>query len=252
MENIMSDKSFIEELKRIIGDYIVENDNISVNQLSKDIGVSEPTLRRVVKGVTKNAPSSQFVVRVLKKISGSKSTAKLLDLYPGVISEFLESDANILKTPKDNLEYRNQLQKFLSNPEVYHIVAMAGCHNGVSEDQIEQTFGFEGVKILLALYKYEMITKEEDRYHLLKKDIMFHKSYFPGIMHRAIDLLEMEKSYPEVPTYFYTWTESLNDEGLEKLREMQKQAYMNMVKVLKDEKYHGDKPAFIFGGLDKY
>lgn len=252
MENIMSESSFINELQSIIEKYISDNDNISVNQLSKDIGVSEPTLRRVVKGVTKNAPSSQFVVRVLKKVSGTKSTAKLLELYPGVISDFLENEANILKTPKDNVEYKRQLEKFLSNPEVYHIVALAGCHDGVTEDQVEATFGFEGVKILLALYKYEMISKDEDRYHLLKKDIIFHKSYFPAIMHRAIDLLEMEKTYPEVPTYFYTWTESLNEEGLEKLRELQKQAYSNMLKVLRDEKYHGDKPAFIFGGLDKY
>ena len=77
----------ITHLQTVIRSYLDQHTRISLNGLSKRCSVSEPTLRRIMNGQVKTAPTLTTVVDILSTIGKESRLSKLIDMYPGPIAE---------------------------------------------------------------------------------------------------------------------------------------------------------------------
>ena len=74
-------------LQEEISTFLNKNKNLSLNALGQKCGVSEPTLRRIMKGQLKKAPKTTTVIEILSYIHKTKTVSKLIEVSPAALRD---------------------------------------------------------------------------------------------------------------------------------------------------------------------
>lgn len=240
------------QLSSIIQDFLSSKPKMTLNRLADLSKVSEASLRRVVNGETKASPGLRLTIKVLREITGEKSFIELCKTHSGPLADYLYSELALDQLTKDQENYRSQLQNKVNDPIIFHVLALSGSPVGVTEEQVENFFGVEGIKALMGLYEENFLYLNDGRFHTTEKGISFTRDIFLPVLKKTTDLIDTKESPMDSDNFFYLWTSALNNRGVQKLRKIKLEAYQKMKELTKDEKYHGEKHIFFFGALDSY
>ena len=149
-----------EKFSDILKDYVSErkksNPNISESQIAKHLGVFQPTLFRML---NYNAYPS---VRNLLKLC--QSVPKLKSL---VTEEILE----VTRESKTGKYMGKELERLLSKKHLFIAYALALSSHGVTEEEIRNCLGYEGIIALEILVEKNFIIKKDNgRYKATEQD----------------------------------------------------------------------------------
>lgn len=239
-----------QSLKVLTQNYLDAHPSLSLNALAKRANVSEPTLRRLMNDTSKQTPSPNIVLNLVSYIFKEKKLSVLLTKTDGAIGEFLRKSYDQFIFDQESYEYHHDLNALFRDKDYYLIYKLAANVSGVKEVEIEKLLGELGKMKVLEMLKKKILLKDEAGHlHAANKnfsvDIEVAKDFLPEMLR----FFKPQKA-EEGKNLFYTLSESLNEDAIKQIKDIQREAVKNIHKIMSDEKYQGEIPYFAVTLLD--
>lgn len=251
----VSAKPSLEEvmnhIREVVGQYLKERPQLSVNGLSKKCNVSEPTLRRIMTNKVKTIPQITTLLDVLTYVSQTTSVRKLVSLHPGPIAEYLIESMPYLE--EFDQEYSGAINEELKDPVKYLIYKLALNTSGVSENKIIELYGNHGLQLLNDMIDKGFIERDKNlNCRAQSKTFSSSHSDFVRNFKVVADFIKTEKLRNRKPynPYFVNVSESLSPEAYDKIRRIQSKMDKKIRQIISDPESKGSIPMFFIGAMD--
>ena len=239
----MKRMSVTEQLQTMVCDYLDTHPNISINGLAKRSGVAATTIRRLINQETKKSIAPHTVLNLVSSISKEKRLGKLLTMFEGELGELLKDNFSAFADEAVEASYDQQLSAVLSEPTAYFVYKLCSNRTGISHEIIKEIFGAVGLQKIEQLLELNLIEAKDDNYHAkegnFSLDVKIAAKHLPELMkYYKPSQIEMKKNM------FYSLSESISEEGIQKIKEIQKEAVQKTYQVMQSPFYEGDIPYF--------
>ncbi|EQC50502.1 hypothetical protein [Bacteriovorax sp. DB6_IX] len=190
----------------------------------------------------KNDPAPHTVLNIVSALTNEKRLDRLVKAYDGSIREYLqESFGNFLD--EIDTHYKLDLNDILKDQITYFIYKLAANRKGTDIVDINYTFGKLGVDKLQYLLEKGLVFEEAGRIHASEKNFSLDVSV------AASHLPELVKYYKphqvgKGQNLFYSMSETINEDGIRKIKEIQKEAIKKIHAIMNSPFYEGDIPFF--------
>ena len=232
-----------EQLKDIIEVYFDAYPNTSINGLAKKSKVGASTLRRILNGSIKGDPSPHTVLNIASATSKEKRLTKLITMFDGPVGEVLKEAFSAYVEVDAPHQYNSDLNRELSDTTSYLVYKLAANRIGTSKAEIQTLLGKLGLDRLESLKTNGLIKEEEGRLHAFQKDFSLDirvSSFHTSELVKFYKPDQLEKG----ENLFYSLSESLNREGIKKIKEIQREAAKKTFEVMSCPFYEGEIPYF--------
>ena len=234
-----------EQLKSIVNSYFERYPHMSINGLAQKSGVGATTLRRLVNNTGKGEPAPHVVLGLVSATSKEKRLSQLVTMFEGEVGELLKKSFAPYIEKDMPQEIDHDLNEVLKDQISYFIYKLSANREGTDKLEISELYGKIGLERCSNLLKlgFVSIDAKSDKIHAKKKD-------FSLDVHIAADHLpEMMKYYKpeqisEGKNLFYTLSETINEEGIQKIKEVQKEAVKKVFDIMRSPFYEGKIPYF--------
>lgn len=238
-----------EQLKILLDQYFEKYPHMSVNALAKKSGVGASTLRRIKNESIKGDPAPSTVLNIVSAITKERKLATLLKSMEGPIGEMLKTSFGHFVEDDLPHTYNTDLNSELSDWPKYLIYKLASNKTGVSKEIIENILGAIGVRHLEDLFDLGLLYMEGETIHAKEKnfslDIKISLKHLPNLLEfYRPDEVDKGKNL------FYTLSESLNEDGIKKVKDIQKEAIKKIYNVMMSPYYEGNIPYFSVSLMD--
>lgn len=242
--------SLCEQLKGIIARHLEKHSNVSINGLAKKTGVGATTIRRILNLTIKNEPAPHTVLSLVSTIYKEKRVPVLLDQLEGPVGELLSKYFSHYTYNEVEYTFSPDLNQVLKDKINYIIYKLAANRSGVCIDEVERLYGGIGLGRVKELKDVGLLIEDErGTLHAAEKnfslDLQLAKKHLPDLT-RFYKPEELVKGL----NIFYTLSESVNEDGINKIKEIQKLAVKEIHAILSDSKYAGTIPYFTINLAD--
>jgi len=232
-----------QELKNMVENHLDRFPNVSINALAIRSGVGATTLRRILNLSIKGDPSPHTILSLVSVLYKEKKLSKLLPQVAGPVGQFLRECFGQFIEEDVPHKTCSDLNEILSDRLCYFVYKLAANKRGTTRFKIAELFGKLGEDRLCYLLKQGWILEEGDILHAKEKDF-------------SLDVHLSKKHLPELINFykpdevgrkqniFYTLSESLNEAGIKKIKEIQYEAVRKIYEVMSTEQFIGDIPYF--------
>lgn len=250
LEKEKSSGNLLQCLQEVLQNYLNEKPSRSLNGLSKKCTVSEPTLRRIVKGQIKTLPTSTTILDILTTLTGEKNTALIAKNFPGPIADYLQS---ILPQVEEcETEYDSDLNNELRDPVKYIIYKLASNSNGLSQKKLNELFGRNGFTQAEVLLQKDYLYLKNNTYFSKVKHFTSNQDSFVTNFKLIADYIKTQN--PLVKTNLHSllanYSESVSPEAYKEIVALQKKTLQKIRSLLADENSKGNIPVFMLLAID--
>lgn len=235
--------SYKHELKNIVREYFERFPNLSINAMANRSDVPVSTLRRLLKSETPIELAPHLTLNLLSYIYKEKHFTKLVHKVPESLSEFLIKHFGNFVFDNDSYELNIDLNKELSDPIKYFIYKLASNSNGVSLTEISELYGNFGKEKLDELCKLDLFNYERGRFYAKKSNFSLDINTMAKHLPMLVSKYRPEK-LNEGANLCYSFSESLNEEGITMAKEIKKKAIKEIMELFNNSKFHGEIPYF--------
>jgi hypothetical protein len=241
-----------EQLKDIVESYFMKHPNVSINGLAMRSGVGASTLRRILNDSIKGDPAPHTVLNILSSVAKEKKLSKLVAMVDGPLGEMLQETFSHFVESETPHTYDQDLNEILRDQMSYFIYKLAANRKGTDKYFVSEMFGSVGLDRLTKLIDLAVVeVNEEGDIHAVQKNFSLDVEVAAG------HLPELVKYYKpgtiaKGQNLFYTMSESLNEEGIQKVKTIQKDAIKKIYDVMKSPFYEGEIPFFTLDMSDTF
>ena len=231
----------VKQLSDILREYILEkqklNPSLSRAQLAQKVGIPESTFNRIVNSYTQ--PS-------LTNLS------KLYQYIPQ-IQTFVKNCITKISERNPTSEYvGDEMESLLGNQYLFITYALAISHRGITEKEIMYCLGYSGKKALHILLEKRLIKKSDNNVYRATNEKKGMTLSFEVFKKHSMALIERYQIDNFGRNYIYYVTESLNEEGLKKLRAIYRETHRKVQKLMEKQENKGNIPVFAGGYCDMF
>lgn len=224
------------------------NQNFGIRVLSKETGLNEKTIKRLLK--EKNKPTYQTLYLLYSEFLNEYEMEILLKRVPSIIAERINHYSPDKKEVK-NSRLEELLDTLKKEPVLAELFVLAGM-GPLLKSVIGFKYGQYGLKLLDKLCQMELILKVDSDTYVLSKTtptldgeaIKFLGEYFS---HR---FSKPENAHLEGENCLSFYAESLNEEGLQEWLAIDSQAFYKKLEIANNPKFKGNIPSFTYTCTD--
>jgi hypothetical protein len=241
--------TLLEQLKDLLVTYFRKFPNVSINALAKKSGVGATTLRRILSESLKGDPAPSTVLNVVSAITKERRLSSLLRAFEGPIGEMLRSSFGHFVEENLPHSYSTDLNRELVDWPKYLIYKLASNKCGVSRILLTQILGNVGLKCIGEMFEKGLLYADGDIVHSKEKnfslDLNLAVKHLPNLLgfYKPNDL---DRGH----NLFYTLSESINEDGIKKVKEVQKEAIKKIYAIMNSPYYEGEIPYFTVHCMD--
>lgn len=238
-----------DQLKHMLDSYFYTHPHMSLNALALKSGVGATTLRRIKNQDIKGDPAPHTVLSLVSSLTNERRLSVLVEKFDGPLGELLkESFGPYIETQIDHA-YRADLNSFLRDSTSYFVYKLCSNRSGATLEQIQKNYGLVGTQKLKGLIENKLIEEKKGTYFSIESnyslDIEVVLNHLPQLT-AHFKTEEVSKGQ----NLFYTLSESLSEEGIQKVKEAQKEAIKKIIDIMKSPFYEGDIPYFTLAMSD--
>lgn len=233
------------ELRELLQAYLEKHPKLTVNALAQRAGVPGTTLRRLIQDENKSEVAPHTVLQLVSYLYKEKRISKILEVCPGEIGELLrKSFDQFIFSEKSEHKLNADHNELFKDETNYVIYKLAANKFGTSRGEIEAVVGLMGMRKLENLLKLEVLKEESDgRIHAIEKNFSVDLKLAHQLTHTLVDFYKPERVQDGF-NLFYSLSEGLNEEGIKKVKEIEKDAVKKVFEVMNSEQYQGLIPYF--------
>ncbi len=176
-----------------------------------------------------------------------KKISKILTAIQGPVAELLNKcfDQFIFDEKSSTHELSADLNAVFQDKYSYLIYKMAANKHGTSIDEVKNAFGLMGLRKLIDLIDKNWILKTDvdERLHAKEKNFSVDLALAHELSHALIDLYK-PCDVKSGLNLFYSLSEGMNEEGIKRIKEIEKEAVKKIFDVMNTESLQGTLPYF--------
>jgi hypothetical protein len=237
-------------LQQVLEAYLKEVSTRSLNGLSRRCTVSEPTLRRILRGQIKTLPTSTTILDILTNLSGEKNTSKLALLYPGPIAEYLK---NLLPQSQDcQTEYDTELNHELQDGVKYIIYKLCSNSCGLEKSKLHELYGAHGEKTIAQLVQKGYVREEGDVYFSSVTNFTISNDHFVENFKLLADYIKVQVpcTSSSQPSLLANYSESVSMAAFKQITALQKSTLRKIRNIMSKDESKGTVPVFLLLAID--
>ena len=240
------------QLRDVANGYLKKHKGLSVNALAKRMDVSEPTLRRIVKGQLKTKPSLETLMKVLSYVGKTSALAHHIHAHPGPIARELKTCFPTAAHSDFEMINNAKLEEALRDTTSFVLYNLACSDNGLHQEQIVALFGEVGLSSAEQLRKDGLLSEIEGIYHASFKKWCSSPELSAKHIKSLANFIKPDRVKPESPLtpVFANLTGHIQAQAYKKILKIHQQAFRKTVQILRDPKNSGDLPVFFLGAFD--
>ena len=240
----------LSALQGILQQYLSEKPSRSLNGLSKKCTVSEPTLRRILKGQIKTLPTATTILDILTTLSGEKNTALIAKNFPGAIAEYLESI--IPQAQEFGTEYDSELNTELKDPVKYIIYKLSANSSGLRINKLNELFGRHGLSQAEILIQKGYLQNDNNVLFTKVKDFTINQESFVNNFKIVADYIKTQNPIAKTSLHslLANYSESVTPEAYKDIVSLQKRTLQKIRKIRSDGPSKGYIPLFLLLAID--
>lgn len=240
---LAQETELIASLQNLVAAYLAKNPSLTINALASRCNVPVTTLRRLTSGQQKNEIAPHSVLNLVSYILREKNLVTLLTKLEPSVAEFLKKHFGNFIFSSESRVYSSNLNEELKDQTRYLIYKLAANHNGTDLMTIVDNFGSHGKKKADELMSKNLLVEREGRLHAAEKnfslDITVAASHLPGLVG-----FYKPHTMAEGKNTFFSMSESLSEEAIQEIKQLQRECVKKMSAIMNDEKNFGDIPYF--------
>lgn len=233
------------ELRELLKAYLEKHPKLTANALAQRAGVPGTTLRRLIQDENKSEVAPHTVLQLVSYLYKEKRISKILEVCPGAIGELLrKSFDQFIFSEKSDHKLNADHNELFKDETNYIIYKLAANKFGTSRCEIEAVVGLMGMRKLDSLLKLEVLKEESDgRIYAQEKNFSVDLKLAHQLTHTLVDFYKPERVQDGF-NLFYSLSEGLSEEGIKKVKEIEKDAVKKVFEVMNNEQYQGLIPYF--------
>lgn len=241
-----------EQLKDIVDSYFLKHPNVSINGLAMRSGVGASTLRRLLNDSIKGDPAPHTVLNLLSTVTKEKKLSKLIAMVDGPLGDMLQETFSHFVESEAPHTYDQDLNEILKDQMSYFIYKLAANRKGTDKMFVSEMFGNAGLERLTKLLDLGVVkANEEGDIHAVQKDFSLDVEIAAGHLPELVKYYK-PGSISNGQNLFYTMSETLSEEGIQKVKAIQKEAIKKIYDVMRSPFYEGDIPFFTLDMSDTF
>jgi hypothetical protein len=243
-------ETLLSHLQNVLRAYLNQRTHMSLNSLSKKCSVSEPTLRRIMKGQIKTLPNVTTVLDILTYVSGEKNTFSIAEKYPGPIADFLKE--MLPHVMECHTNYDVALNNELKHPTKYLIYKLASNSSGVKPQKIQELFGSHGMIFLQELVDKNYVILKDEVYISSSDSFTSSHEDFVEKFKTVSDFIKVQNNETNVSLnpLFVNYSNSVSAEVYKEVISLQRRTLKKIRTLLSDDRASGDIPLFLLLAVD--
>lgn len=226
--------------------YLEKHPGLTLNALAQRSGVAATTMRRLMQEEGRSELAPHTVLALVSYLLKEKKISKLLKMTQGPVAELLNKcfDKFIFDEEASNHEMDNDLNSIFQDRFCYLIYKMAANNCGTTIEEIKNAFGLLGLKKLNDLMAKSWILSAEDgRLHAKQKNFSVDLTLAHELTHSLLDLYK-PCDVKSGLNLFYSLSEGMNEEGIKKIKEVEKEAVKKIYDLMNTKEMQGKIPYF--------
>lgn len=237
-------------LQSALQNYLDQKDTRSLNGLSKKCTVSEPTLRRILRGQIKTLPTATTILDILTNITGEKNTSVLAKQFPGSIAEYLQT--TIPQTDDCRTEYNSELNEELKDPVKYVIYKLSSNSQGLKSTKLIELFGRHGQLSAESLVQKNFLNFADNIYSSKVKNFTMNQENFIHNFKLIADYIKTQNplTKPHLQSLLANYSESVSEEAYKEIMSIQKKTLQKIRNIMSSESSKGPIPLFCLLAID--
>lgn len=245
----MKDLTLLDELRVHINSYFERFPHVSVNGLSKKIGLGEATLRRIIHGNLKKLPHPDNLIKILQYIYKEKDLNVLKNKVDGQLAQYISETFPI---HNDILSYQESIGKTLSEfvkiPGHFPLILMASTKMGVTKNEVIDKLGDEGRRAFETLLNNKYLIEKDGSYFFEEENFNLHIKDFPTGLEKISNYLNPESN---CGNYFQSM-QSLNQDGIDRVNRLMTNTLNEVFKIFSNENFHGEQKYIVTAFADNF
>ncbi|NQZ01117.1 MAG: hypothetical protein HRT45_10675 [Bdellovibrionales bacterium] len=246
----VSAQDLVFELSKLIKGYLADRPFIGLSTISGRCQVSESTLRRIYNCQIKTLPTPSTVMAIVSYISEETDVAKLIELNPGLIANYLKE--NFPHAAEFDCEVSEELNRELADSIKYLVYKLCNHTSGCSEEQVMDLVGKVGIQRLEELLRKDLITQRGGRYYSNGKRFSLAPELFKDKFQFMSQFIKVEErpGGKLQQNVFSNYSSSVNQEAYNKIMKIQKQALKKIRETMVNPNSEGDLHIFALSAID--
>lgn len=226
--------------------YLEKHPGLTLNALAQRSGVAATTMRRLMQEEGRSELAPHTVLALVSYLLKEKKISKLLKMTEGLIAQLLNKcfDKFIFDEAASDHEMDQDLNTLFQDRFYYLIYKMAANNCGTSIDEIKNAFGLLGLKKLNELMaKNWILTSSEGRLHAKQKNFSVDLTLAHELSHALLDLYK-PCDVKSGLNLFYSLSEGMNEAGINRIKEIEKEAVKKIYELMNQKELQGEIPYF--------
>lgn len=240
---VTQENELIQSVQNMIAVYMGKNPQLTLNALAQRSNVPVTSLRRLMNGQQKSEIAPHSVLNLVSYVLREKNLSALLTRVDNCIADFLKKHFGHFIFASETRVYDCDLNVELRDQTKYFIYKMAANHNGVDLMTLVENFGSHGKRKADEMIKNGLLIEEEGRLHAREKNFSIDLQIAADHLPALVRFYKPDSIHQGRNTYF-NMSESLNMEGIQKIKQLQRECVQNMNKIMNGPQYMGDIPYF--------
>ncbi len=244
IEVTQNEASTISSLRVLVQDFLARHPRVTVQALAQRAQVPVTSLRRLMQEESKSEVAPHTALNLCAYICREKRVGELMKLLPPVLAEFLQKHfGGFVFEGSEKRVYSVDLNEALKDRMSYFIYKLAANSAGTSWMEVTELFGSTGKRKAEDMLKQELIKEVDGRLSARDRDF-------------SLDLQVASSHLPELVKFYrpesvgrglnlmYSLSESLNEDAIKKIKDVQREAVKATHAIMQDAANHGDVPYF--------
>lgn len=234
-----------QQLRLMTAEYLTKHPTLTLNALAQRCGVPATTMRRLMQEEQRSELAPHSVLSLVSYLLKEKKISKILKAIQGPVAELLNKcfDQFIFDEKSSDHQMSTDLNTIFQDKFSYLIYKMAANKCGTSIDEVKNALGLVGLKKLNNLIEKNWILAEGERLHARQKNFSVDLALAHELSHALIDLYK-PCDVKNGLNLFYSLSEGMNEEGIKKIKEIEKEAVKKIYDLMNSEDMQGCIPYF--------
>ena len=235
-----------QELRAMTALYLEKHPGLTLNALAQRSGVPATTMRRLMQEEGRSELAPHSVLALVSYLLKEKKISRILKIVQGPIAELLNKcfDQFIFDEDTSKHEIHSDLNTLLQDKTSYLVYKLAANKFGTSIDEVRNALGLQGLKKLNELSELNWIIADDSgKLHAKEKNFSLDLAIAHQLTHALVDQYrpcDVKLGY----NLFYSLSEGMTEEGIRKIKEIEKEAVKKIFDLMSNQNYQGEIPYF--------
>lgn len=234
-----------QQLRLMTADYLTKHSTLTLNALAQRCGVPATTMRRLMQEEQRSELAPHSVLALVSYLLKEKKISKILKTVQGPVADLLNKcfDQFIFDEKSSDHEMSSDLNTIFQDKISYIVYKMAANNCGTTIEEIKNALGFIGLRKLNDLIEKKWIVGSEERLHAIQKNFSVDLALSHELSHALVDMYK-PCDVKHGMNLFYSLSEGMTEEGIKKIKEIEKDAVKKIYDLMKTEDLQGTIPYF--------